>query len=301
MPRRSRSKVPRYRSTEGPRRLAGARLGAAGLALALAGCASVADSDRAWIENAGAVVAVQLGCPPESATPAGAGSLAGRELSMISWNIHRNGDPGWEHDLARFAAASDLVLLQEATLTAALRAVLGGAERPWTHADAWMFDGINNGVLTAATTLPAAACVQRASEPLLGLPKSALVAWYRLEGRSERLAVANVHSINFTLDLTGYQKQLDAVVDVLAAHHGPVILAGDFNTWSPVREQALAAATARIGLVEARPQRGERSRFLGMQADYVFVRGLDVDDVWVETVESSDHAPIRARLRLPPS
>ena len=270
MPRRSRSKVPRYRSTEGPRRLAGAGLAAAGLALALAGCASVADSDRAWIENAGAVVAVQLGCPPETATPAGAGSLAGRELSMISWNIHRNGDPGWEHDLARFAAASDLVLLQEATLT-------------------------------AATTLPAAACVQRASEPLLGLPKSALVAWYRLEGRSERLAVANVHSINFTLDLTGYQKQLDAVVDVLASHRGPVILAGDFNTWSPVREQALAAATARIGLVEARPQRGERSRFLGMQADYVFVRGLDVDDVWVETVESSDHAPIRARLRLPPS
>jgi endonuclease/exonuclease/phosphatase (EEP) superfamily protein YafD len=38
-----------------------------------------------------------------------------------------------------------------------------------------------------------------------------------------------------------------------------------------------------------------------MPADYLFVRGLAVDDVWVETVASSDHAPLRARLRLPPS
>jgi endonuclease/exonuclease/phosphatase (EEP) superfamily protein YafD len=220
---------------------------------------------------------------------------------VISWNIHRNADPGWEHDLGRFAAASDLVLLQEATLTAALREVLGRASRPWTHADAWAMDGINNGVLTAASTLPTAACVQRASEPLLGLPKSALLAWYRIEGRSELVAVANVHSVNFTLDLTGYQKQLDAVVGVLASHNGPIILAGDFNTWSPVREQALVATAARIGLVEARPRRGERSRFLGMPADYLFVRGFAVDDVWVETVESSDHAPIRARLRFLPS
>jgi hypothetical protein len=95
------------------------------LALALAGCASVADTDRAWIENAGEVVAVKLGCPPAAGAPTGAGALAAdRELSVISWNIHRNADPGWEHDLGRFAAASDLVLLQEATLTSALREVL---------------------------------------------------------------------------------------------------------------------------------------------------------------------------------
>ena len=287
-------------STE--RRIPGAlarRVAACAVLAAAAGCATIADTDRGWIENAGEVVAVKLGCPPQAASPAGAGTLvATNELSVISWNIHRNGDPGWEHDLSRFATASDLVLLQEATLTAALRDVLGRAGRPWTHADAWAMDGINNGVLTAAATLPAAACVQRASEPLLGLPKSALVAWYRIEGRPEPLAVANMHSINFTLDLTGYQKQLDAVVDILAAHRGPIILAGDFNTWSPVREQVLIATAARVGLVEARPRRGERSRFLGMPADYLFVRGFTVDDVWVETVESSDHAPIRARLRF---
>ena len=156
-------------------------------------------------------------------------------------------------------------------------------------------------MLTAAAASPDSACVQRAAEPLISLPKSALVAWYRIKGRPEMLAVANVHAVNFTLDLTVYQRQIENVIDVLAPHKGPVILAGDFNTWSPVRVQVVRDAAARIGLTEATPLRGERSMFMGMLADYIFVRGFTVDDVWVESITSSDHQPIRAKLRLPPT
>lgn len=268
---------------------------------ALAGCATVSENDGAWIETGGKAQLVALGCPPRGPLSSTPGELpSDREISVTSWNIHRNADAGWEDDLARFASASDVVILQEATLTAALRDQFANAGRVWTHADAWAFDGINSGVLTAAAASPDSACVQRAAEPLISLPKSALIAWYRLRGRSDALAVANVHSVNFTLDLTVYQRQIENVIDVLAPHKGPVILAGDFNTWSPVRVKVLEDAAARIGLVEAKPMRGERSRFLGMTADYVFVRGFAVEDVWVETVTSSDHLPIRAKLRLPP-
>ena len=273
----------------------------ASCALAFTGCATVSPSDRAWIETDGEAKVVELGCPPRTPLTSKAGELpSDRELSVVSWNIHRNADAGWEADLARFASSSDIVILQEATLTAALRGTLAKAKHLWTHADAWAFDGINSGVLTAASTLPTTACVQRAAEPIITLPKSALVAWYRIAGRPDLLAVANVHSINFTLELNVYQKQLDAVIDVLASHRGPIIFAGDFNTWSPVREKSLVDAAARIGLTEAKPRRGERSRFMGMLADYLFVRGLEVNDVWVEPVQSSDHAPIRAKLLLPP-
>lgn len=268
----------------------------------LAGCATVSASDRAWIETEGEAKVVPLGCPPRELVTTKAGMLpSDRELNVVSWNIHRNDKDGWEADLARFASASDVVILQEATLTAALRDNLARANRVWTHADAWAFDGINSGVLTAAMAPPSSACVQRAAEPLITLPKSALISWYRIAGRDEPLAVANVHSVNFTLDLTVYQRQIENVIDVLAPHRGPIILAGDFNTWTPLRVKVLEDAAARIGLVEAKPRRGERSRFMGMLADYIFVRGLDVDDVWVETVSSSDHLPIRAKLRLPPS
>jgi endonuclease/exonuclease/phosphatase (EEP) superfamily protein YafD len=283
-----------------PRRTLAA-VGALAALAALGGCATVTEKDSAWIETEGQAQLIPLGCPPRERLASTPGELpSDREINVVSWNIHRNADAGWEGDLARFASASDVVILQEATLTAALRDQLGKTGRVWTHADAWAFDGINSGVLTAAAAAPDRACVQRAAEPLISLPKSALIAWYRIRGRPDMLAVANVHSVNFTLDLTVYQRQIENVIDVLAPHRGPVILAGDFNTWSPVRVQVLVDAAARIGLAEAKPTRGERARFMGMLADYIFVRGLAVEDVWVESITSSDHQPIRAKLRLPP-
>lgn len=275
-----------------------ARAGAALLALALAGCATVAADDRARLAP-DASVPVPLACPPAAPLPREGALDPGRPFSVVVWNIHRNGDPGWANDLGAFAAASDLVLLQEATLTRELRDRLDGAGRHWAQADAWAFDGVVSGVLTASAEAPRAACVLRATEPLLALPKSALVTWYRLDARAETLAVANVHSVNFTLDTVAYRRQLEAVVGQLADHRGPAILAGDFNTWNAGRAAALAELAARAGFAEAVPRRGARSSFLGMPADYLFVRGLEVDDVWVETVDSSDHAPIRATLRLP--
>lgn len=280
---------------DGRRRAAHA--GAALVALALAGCATVAPDDRAWLA-ADANVPAPLACPPSAPLP-GAGALdPGRALSVVVWNIHRNGDPGWASDLAAFAAASDLVLLQEATLTRELRDRLDDAGRHWAQADAWAFEGVVSGVLTASAETPRAACVLRATEPLLALPKSALLTWYRLDGRTETLAVANVHAVNFTPGTDAYRRQLEAVVGQFADHRGPAILAGDFNTWSAARAATLAEIAASAGFVEAVPRRGARSSFLGMPADYLFVRGLAVDDVWVERVESSDHAPIRATLRL---
>ena len=85
------------------------------------------------------------------------------------------------------------------------------------------------GVLTATRVTPLAACTQRAVEPLLRIPKSAVVTWLPSASKAEALVVANVHAINFDLMLDAYQAQLEAVAAAIAGHHGPVILAGDFN------------------------------------------------------------------------
>jgi endonuclease/exonuclease/phosphatase (EEP) superfamily protein YafD len=266
---------------------------------AIAGCASIAREDRAWFETDGKLAVVPLGCTKREALAWAPGALSPhRPLKVVVWNIHRNADAGWEADLSRFASESDLVLLQEATLTGELRTALARAGRHFIHADAWALDDVASGVLTASTAAPYEACVQRVREPLITLPKSVMIAWYRIEGRTETLAVANVHAINFTLELGAYNDQLDAVAAVLASHRGPLILAGDFNTWSAIRVDSLLKVAERIGVVEVRASRGERSRFLGMPADYLFVRGLTVDDAWVEDVRSSDHVPIRASLRF---
>lgn len=298
MPRRSKSKALHSPVSDTVLRRGVLRVLLAAALGAFAGCATVSAVDRARVETGGKVVEARLGCAhrePLAFTP---GHLdSGRPLAVVSWNIHKNADPGWQDDLARFASGSDLVLLQEASLTDELRGVLGKSARHWVHADAWEYEGVANGVLTGAAVAPYDACLQRAVEPLITLPKSALVAWYRVAGRTETLAVANLHAINFTLALGAYREQLDALGTVLDSHRGPMIVAGDFNTWSVYRVEAVHAFATRLALSEVKASRGERTVFSGMPVDYLFVRGFDVVDAWVDEVASSDHSPILATLR----
>ncbi len=274
---------------------------AASIVLCVA-CATVPPVQLAYAPGGdGTVVGAPLPCTGGAAT---AGREAPREflpgptLRILSWNLHKNADPGWDADLARFAARSDLVLIQEAELTAALQRVLDGAGYDWLLGGAFRLDGVETGVLSAARVRPASACVQRFLEPLLQLPKAAVIARYRVRGVAGTLAVANLHSINFTLGVGEYRAQLEAIAAELAGHDGPVIVAGDLNTWSDARRDVVDEVTRRMGLVPVVPPVDTRSRFLGRQVDYVFVRGLEIVDAQAPAVDSSDHNPVLVTLRV---
>jgi endonuclease/exonuclease/phosphatase (EEP) superfamily protein YafD len=275
---------------------------AATLIALCAACATVPPVQQAFANGKdGVAVGRPLPCGGErSATDAATATaaLAGPTLRVLSWNLHKNDDPGWATDLARFAADSDLLLIQEAALTAGLQRVLQDAGFDWLLASSFTLNGHETGVLNAARVRPASACVQRFFEPLLQLPKSALIARYEIRGATEGLAVANVHSINFTLGLDGYRAQLEAIALELAGHRGPVIVAGDFNSWSPTRLEVVHDVMRRMGLVSVLPQVDTRSRFLGQFVDYIFVRDLEVVHAQAPEVESSDHNPVLATLRV---
>lgn len=268
-------------------------------------CASVPPVQLAFMPGSGGAEPIFTPLPCvgviQSATPAAdVGRLPGAQLRVLSWNLHKNDDPGWDADLARFAAESDLLLIQEAALTPALRATLDASGHAhWALAGAWGLGGVETGVLSASRVAPLAACVQRAVEPLLQLPKAALIARYALQGSDAVLAAANLHAINFTLGLAEYRAQLDALVGELAGHRGPIVVGGDFNTWSQARLEALHDAMNRLGLTAVLPQTDARTRVLGMQIDFVFVRGLEVVALSTPQVTSSDHNPLLATLRVP--
>jgi endonuclease/exonuclease/phosphatase (EEP) superfamily protein YafD len=283
-------------------------LARASIAIALvvlcAACATIAPVQQAFVAGRDGVA---VGGPlPCAGVPAVEGAeravepLAGPTLRVLSWNLHKNGEPGWDADLARFAAVSDLLLIQEASLTARLQAVLAEAGLHWLLASSFALNDHETGVLNAARAPPASACVQRHFEPLLQLPKSAVIARYGLRGVAERLAVANVHAINFTPGLDDYRAQLEAIERELAGHRGPVIVAGDFNTWSAARLEVVHDAMRRMGLESVLPRVDTRSRFLGRQVDFIFVRGLEVVHAEAPEVGSSDHNPLLATLRLAP-
>ena len=96
-----------------------------------------------------------------AAPPPQRGALDPARIRVLTWNIHKQDDAGWPEDLARFAAANDIVLLQEVTLIDALQAVLRSAGLRLVMASSFVYDGAEFGVLTATRVEPVAACTQR--------------------------------------------------------------------------------------------------------------------------------------------
>ncbi|MFO1217638.1 MAG: endonuclease/exonuclease/phosphatase family protein [Burkholderiaceae bacterium] len=281
------------------------RLALAACTLVLGACVSVPQDERMLAPRAdGRVDALSQPCrarAPLAAMPVvltAGKTLDPHTLRLVSWNLHKGEDDGWQGDLRRFAAEGDLLLLQEAVLNAPVRETLERAGHNWRMAGAFAYNGEERGVLVAARAQPIDACTLRAFEPLGRMPKSAMVARYRLS-TGPVLAVANLHGINFTLGLEAFGEQIEAVAEVMARHEGPAILGGDFNTWSDERHQALQRVAARLGMTPVELSPDGRRRTFGRHLDHLFVRGLRVVDAHAPEVTTSDHNPIIVTLSSP--
>jgi len=262
--------------------------------LTLAACASLPLEPRALADTPYGVRPISFDCgtalkAAQSAPPAAATALDPNAIRILTWNIHKQQDDGWADDLTRFAAANDILLLQEVALSNPLQALLRGAGLRFVMGSSFVYD-----------VAEFAACTQRIEEPLIRIPKSAVVTWLPLPGTRHTLAVANVHSINFSLSLEVYEAQLAALADVLARHEGPILLGGDLNTWSQARRDVVERTARHLDLVEIPFAEDGRTRFLGNQVDHLLVRGFIVTTSRTTAVTSSDHNPAGAVLRLTP-
>lgn len=276
-------------------------------AICISGCVTLTTEPRALtIREDGTIQARRLACAREAPRrkpaelPAQQGLDPGA-IHIVSWNIHKQSDAGWQHDLGRFGGDNDIVLLQEAVLGSRLRAIVEDAGLRWVMASSFQRSGSDVGVFTAARVPPIASCTQRVVEPLLRLPKSAVISWFPIAHRRATLAVANVHAINFSLSLGTYRAQFEQIGDALAGHRGPVIVAGDFNTWTDARAQVVHDLASRLGLTEVRFDQDRRSVFFGHELDHIFVRQLALVASATTDVKSSDHNPVAATLRVDPA
>jgi len=298
------------------------RLASSFLLAILCGCITLTVEPRAVVSGPGGAARVTtLKCEAVDRLlqAAGEGEAAGaldrRPFRLLVWNIHKQGDSGWERDLSGFVAASDVMLLQETVLQPPLRNILEDSGLRWVMASSFLLGADDNGVLTATRIAPIASCTQRVVEPLIRFPKSAVISWLPIAhtrtdtrtntrtdartGSTETLAIANVHSINFELAPDVYRAQLEALADALAGHRGPIIFAGDFNTWNDARDAVVGEIAARLGLSELNLRVDQRAVFFGRHLDHIFIRGLQLIDVGAIPVTSSDHNPLAATLRIP--
>ncbi|HEV2686539.1 MAG TPA: endonuclease/exonuclease/phosphatase family protein [Actinomycetota bacterium] len=273
---------------------------AAILVVVLTGCVIVPERQHALVLEPGGTVAqrpMRCGDPPGPPS-AGARTLDPGAIRLASWNLHKEADPGWDGDLARLAEQSDMLLIQEAEVSPQLRAVMERSRFSWLLSSAFEYLGLEYGVLTATRVAPASACTLRANEPLLNIPKAALITHYRLLGRDATLAVANLHAINFALGTDAYRAQLDAIGDELANHRGPIVVAGDFNTWNGQRDEVVRAFASRLSLTPVVFAVDQRKRFMGRIFDWIYVREVEIVGATAWAVSSSDHNPLVVSFRV---
>lgn len=226
-----------------------------------------------------------------------AGEPLAPEFEVLSWNIQKASNPGWQADLRRLAGGVQLAFIQEASLQAGIPDVLP-SDLVDVFAMGYSTDSLETGVMTLGVASPSLHCAFTATEPWLGTPKAASVAEYALRGREERLLVINLHALNFTFGVEPLRQQLDGLMDVLALHPGPAIVAGDLNTWSEPRQQLVDEYMSGHELQPVSFEPDLRSRPFGRALDHIYIRGMRAERAEVIPVDSSDHNPLRVRLAL---
>ncbi|MDN3701209.1 endonuclease/exonuclease/phosphatase family protein [Vibrio artabrorum] len=213
-------------------------------------------------------------------------------LSLAVWNIYKQNRSHWQSELDKLSTGKDLVLLQEASMTQELRQWMTSGQWESTHVNAFEAFEESAGVLNLATHSPLEACAYTHEEPWLRLPKSALWSRYQLSN-GEVLAVINIHAVNFTFGTQDYEEQLESLTNNLQKYRGPVIFAGDFNSWSEARFAVLKEALEKVGLTEVAFAPDNRTQFItGLMLDHVFYRGLDLEKAKTPITDASDHNPM---------
>jgi len=241
-------------------------------------------------------------CETELARPdltevAGQG-LSPQRITLLTWNMFKQSRSNWLTDFQQLSHNQDLLILQEATMDKSLDSALSASPYHWLMTTAFYYQDNATGVLTASRIPSTRHCALYTNEPLIRVPKSILLSTYPLAGTDQRLLVANVHGINFSLGVESYREQFKALGKILHNHSGPIILAGDFNSWREDRQTILDQLGKELSLQQVEYESRHRITVFGNPIDHVYYRGLQLVQASSQHVTSSDHNPLLVTFTL---
>ena len=217
-------------------------------------------------------------------------------FDLVNWNIEKAKHPDWPSDLERLGKSASIVTLQEAIPELPVPRRFGHLH--WSFAEGFGIRDNLTGVMTLSDVHPIAACEFAKLEPVFRTRKATLVTNYPISGMDESLLVINLHGVNFSMGLRALETQLNEASHIIARHHGPVIVSGDFNTWRRGRHDLVEAMMTAHELIPIEFDADHRKRFMGWPLDHILVRGLEATQATTHALKSSDHNPMLVRLRL---
>ncbi|NQT68810.1 MAG: endonuclease/exonuclease/phosphatase family protein [Desulfobacteraceae bacterium] len=274
--------------------------------LTLSGCINIPDRHSVMSQrgNINAVHTVN-GCDPDrlvehrASTSEQAAKLDAGGFSLLVWNVLKGTRSDGTSDFLRFCSEKDLLIIQEAYLTEEFRSMLQKKHYNWDMSIAFEYRNIKAGVLTASKIEPSFVCTFQKKEPLIRIPKTILITMYPLSGGDQFLLVANLHLINYTMSVSQFSAQVRQMERILSKHPGPLIVNGDFNTWSDKRMAVIDASAGHLNLKAVTFKDNNRSLVLGHNVDHIYYRGLEPLEAISTAVTTSDHNPLQIKFRLP--
>jgi endonuclease/exonuclease/phosphatase (EEP) superfamily protein YafD len=217
--------------------------------------------------------------------------LCPRRMRVLVWNVYKGKRRSWAPRFRELSEGRDLILAQELYFEPRTHALLDESQLQWTTATSFVYPqrgGVGTGLGTAAGAASTRkhALLSSGREPLTRTPKLALLTEYRLRNQ-QTLLVANVHAINFA-GFASFDDQLRRIETAIAQHDGPLLVAGDFNTWTTRRLRRLDALM-RTAALEPVEFAGDRRP---TPLDHAFVRNLRVSSGELHRTRASDHAAL---------
>ena len=237
-------------------------------------------------------------------------------FTLVTWNVQKGRQSALTSELQELVAdlEPDLLFLQEARADLLESGPMGAC-----FAESWKYpwpNGTVYGVMTASRKEPAGVrrIQTRGREFGVTAPKVSLATTYCLPN-GRMLLTVNVHLLNFELrSLHMLEDQVDDIKRVIREHDGPVVLAGDFNTWNDRREALTMTMAEELGLSEVScfpegRKTGDQNHdglnaFFnindGIALDRVFFRGLVPGYAKILDYDASDHLPLAVSFEVAP-
>jgi len=221
-------------------------------------------------------------------------------FSLLCWNVHKEmGRVAFTEKFRSLLQGKkpELILLQEAVLDRRTQEYLPS----YNYSVAVNIDLRRKqyGVLTAArcSIIETVGLKTYRREMHFATKKSLLLTTHPFADGTQLTAV-NLHAINF-VSSAFFVEEIDRLTEALRTRTGPMIVTGDFNTWSKKRIEHLDHFARTIGLEPARFTNSHhiKQRF-SKPLDHLYYRGLELTEAEViDTGKVSDHNPIVATFR----
>lgn len=228
------------------------------------------------------------------------------QINIFVWNMYKGAIPEWKEDYVQLVKFFDILLLQEMWMDGAMKSVIMSDDTYNYHMATSFYDtkrgNTPSGVAIASYVEPELTFYQRSKyrEPFIKTPKMSLFADFALKGMDKKLRVVTLHAINF-VGKRKLRHQLNQIRNKIKNYDGPVVLGGDFNTWSKKKIKVMRKMARQAGLTEVKFDKWGAKRLskFGNILDYIFVKGVKVIDSHVfHKIKSSDHKAMSVTISI---